>query len=652
MTAVREDVLSMMRSWLVVPAAGLVSLFLTYAAIALGPQSFSGPVGEGGWTNRQRGWFTARGFYPPEVDEAARRAFSWTQDHAELRVAAIDRSRPYRITFRILAGRGPSTPPPPDLAFSIDGVERSREPSNNERRDYSVIAPPSAATTLTIGIDPASTFVPGPTDKRTLGVVVEHVSITAVEGRFRPLAGVAMRAAAATMALTAIVVLCGAGAWIGAIAGLALAAAYAWLLGLDGTFFGDIFIQRLDAIAIGCVIAGIAIAALKRVAPSVKAPEWPVAAAIVLVATTIKLTVFAHPGMTVGDSIFQVHRAQYVAGGNYYFTSITPRPFFEFPYAIALYVTAMPFWDLFPTELDRMRLLRGLAAGADALVGVAMYFALRRAWGRRSMALLFAALWPFSRMTFQALCTSNLTNVFGQGVFGVAMGGIGWLAAAGSTSLIGLAGVTLLIAIGLLSHFSTLSVGVPLVGAVGSLLAILGRASTRRLGAWVLASLLAAGAISYVVYYSHFHDVYRKTAERVAAREGEAETRSMVAPAPIKAQRWMAETATNFGWSLIVAAAAGAVLILRRHRADNFTIFLAAWALVWAGFSLLGIFTAIEMRSNLAAAPLILALGCYGLGAIGGASRAGAIVAAALAIAIAAGGVADWVVCLRYAHGA
>ena len=35
MTAVREDPLSMMRSWLVVPAAGLVSLMLTYGAIAL-----------------------------------------------------------------------------------------------------------------------------------------------------------------------------------------------------------------------------------------------------------------------------------------------------------------------------------------------------------------------------------------------------------------------------------------------------------------------------------------------------------------------------------------------------------------------------------------------------------------------------------------
>src|SRR5262245_24938820 len=155
-SARREDLHSMMRSWLVVPAAGLVSLMLTYGAIAFGRQSIAGPIGE---ANRQRAWFTTRGFYPPEADIPAARSFSWTQDHAELRVAAIDRARPYRITFRILAGRGPATPPPPDIGLSFDGVERSREPGSNDRRDYTVVAPPATGTTLTIGLDLSNTFV-------------------------------------------------------------------------------------------------------------------------------------------------------------------------------------------------------------------------------------------------------------------------------------------------------------------------------------------------------------------------------------------------------------------------------------------------------------------------------------------------------------
>ena len=62
----------------------------------------------------------ARGFYPPEVDEAAARV-QLTQDHAELRVAAIARA-PYASHFG-RAGRGPSTPAA-GSAFSIDGAER------------------------------------------------------------------------------------------------------------------------------------------------------------------------------------------------------------------------------------------------------------------------------------------------------------------------------------------------------------------------------------------------------------------------------------------------------------------------------------------------------------------------------------------------
>ena len=108
------------------------------------------------------------------------------------------------------------------------------------------------------------------------------------------------------------------------------------------------------------------------------------------IAAALKIAFFTHPNVALADSIFQVHRAQNVVAGQYFFTSITPRPFFEFPYAIALYVTALPLWSWFPAELDRVRLLRGVAIVADSLVGVGMYFALRRAWPERGAALAFA----------------------------------------------------------------------------------------------------------------------------------------------------------------------------------------------------------------------------------------------------------------------
>ncbi len=333
-------------------------------------------------------------------------------------------------------------------------------------------------------------------------------------------------------------------------------------------------------------------------------------------------------------------------GGHYFFTSVTPRPFFEFPYAIALYVTAMPFWNWFHGELNHVLLLRGLAIAADGLVGVAMYFALRRAWGDARPALLFAALWPFAMAPQGALCTANLTNHFGQSMFGIGMGLVGWMASATRTSVTALIGLTALLTIGFLGHFSTISVGVPLVGLAAASLFVLGRGASRRLGVWLLAAGIAAAAISYVVYYSHFHDVYAKTIERVAAREGEAPARSMVAPVSVKAGRMVAETRAIFGVPVLFAAIVGLIWLWRRHPREGWTTILTGWSVTWLGFTLLAVFTAVEMRAGLAAAPLMLALACFALGGAARKSRAGAIAAGAVAFAIAWGGLSLWMSCL------
>jgi hypothetical protein len=427
---------------------------------------------------------------------------------------------------------------------------------------------------------------------------------------------------------------------------VAAAAAHAWLLGFDAAFLG-LYAQRMARIAAGAGVIGALVGIVRwRWTPGALAPEWPIAAGIAAIAGALKLAFVGHAAAAIGDAIFQVHRAEYVAAGHYFFTSITPRPFFEFPYAIALYVTAMPFWSWFPAELDRALLLRGLSIGADSLVGVAMYFALRRAWGQPWPAILFAALWPFAQAPQAALCTANLTNLYGQAVFGVAMGLAGWMASAARVGAAGLAGVTALFAIGFLSHFSTISVGVPLAGLAAVLLVVLGPGTARRLGAWLLVSVLAAAAVSYVVYYSHFHDVYRKTIERVTAREGEAETRSIVAPASVKFARWRSETVALFGLPVLACAVLGAGWLVRRHRRHALTTIFAGWGLTWAAFSVLGVLTAIEMRAGLATAPLMLALAAFALGSAARTSRTGAIGASLVALAIAWSGFGLWRACL------
>jgi hypothetical protein len=621
-------------------------VFVSAAARRLTPADLLGPVAEGSWAARTRAWFVPSGFHQAEFDAPNFRHFIWTTNHSEIKVPAIDRSRAYRVRFRIAAGRGPDMPPPPQIVATVDGVTRLRAETTSATQEYEVIAPAGSGHTLTIALDLSNTFVPNSQDRRALGVVVEAVSIEPIDAKFRVLPGVLFLAALATMAYAAVAACCGftAGRTLGV--GLVAAGLHAWLLALDAAFLG-LFVERLVHIAAGAAALGLVVGLLRwRLPRSAWAPEWPLAVGLSIVLGALKLAFFSHGAATIGDAVFQVHRAEYVLGGNYFFTSITPRPFFEFPYAIALYVTAMPVWSWFQGELGHVLLLRGICIAADGLLGIAMFFALRRAWGDARPALAFAALWPFALAPIGTLCTANLTNHYGQAVFGMAMALAGWAASAARISLAAILGVTTLLAIGFLSHFSTISVGVPLAGLAAACLFVFGRGTTRRLGLWLLAATLAAAAVSYIVYYSHFHDVYAKTFERVAAREGEAATRSMVAPVSVKAGRWLSEIRALFGLPVLFAAVAGAVWLLRRHAREGLTLMFAGWALTWIVFSALGIFTAVEMRASLAAAPLLLALATFSIGALSSTSRAGALAAVALAMVIAWQGLASLMSCL------
>jgi hypothetical protein len=625
--------------------AAAAILILAAAVRLQTPIPVAGPVADGSWIARSRAWFTPRGFSGAETDLRSNRHFSWMGAHADIIVRNIDRARSYRVILRIAAGRGPGLPPPPHLVATVDGVPRLRTETTNETNDYVIEVPPATRDTINVGIDVSNTFVPGANDPRALGVMVDGVALEPVNASFRPTWSVIGWTSFAAALYALVAAFSGARPAVVLIVGMAAACAHAWLLALDAAFVGR-FAERLAHIAIGAGIVGAGIGWARHQWPSRTAPEWPLAAGLVLVLGSLKLAFFAHASATIGDSIFQVHRAQYVAAGNYFFTSVTPRPFFEFPYAIALYVHAMPFWSWFPGELDRVLLLRGLSIAADSLVGFAMYVAFRVAWQQPWPAILFAVLWPFARAPFSALCTSNLTNLYGQGIFGVAMGLVGVMATSPSRSPLGWLAITGLLSVAFLSHFSTVSVGVPLVGLVGVLLVAGASGPVRRVGVGLLISLTLAVAVSYVVYYSHFHEVYRTTIDRVAAREGEAETRSMVAPVSVKAERWRQEVVGAFGIGVLATAALGAVWLLVRRRREGLTLVLAGWGLAWIIFSTLGVFTAIEMRSNLAAAPLLLGLGTFALGSLAAASRLGAAVAVALAAIIAWGGLTLWAACL------
>ncbi len=632
-------------------AAGAISLLvLTTGLRWLGPAALEGPLGEGGWTNRSRGWLVSTGFYPPEGDAGTGRQFSWTGRSASVAIPHLNRSREHVFTIQISAGRPDPSVGFPLLLLSVDGVLQATHETSNDSEAVTVTVPRRPRDGATIGLTVSDTFVPGPTDPRALGVVVDGLRLAAVEGPVRPSRHVAIWTAVAIATAVFGVLLCGWPWRPGLLAASAVTLALLWLQLQDAAFLGT-FVSRLTWIGAGGALGGAIVGAVRTGWRRASAwPEWGVAAGLTLAVLLIKLALVAHPLMNVGDGIFQVHRSQLVQAGQYFFTSITPRPFFEFPYAIGLYVAALPFSSYFPTQLDHLRLLRGLVLLADAAVGFALYAVARRYWGQAVPALWCAALWPFARAPLQALSNANLTNAFGQGLFGIAMAGLAWNAATKPRSHVVTLGTFAALTAAFLSHFSTLSLGVPIAGAVGVGLMVGGRGDGRRAGRLTVLIVLAALAVSYAVYYSQFHEVYAKTLARVAVQEHDQAAGSTMAASPsVKLRRWASESSDDYGlpgWWLLAVATAGAVGLVGRRPREGLTITLIVWAGVWVACTALGLLTAVQMRANLAAAPVFVALGAYALGALTARASTFRILAGLLGALIAWEGVRLWVRCL------
>jgi len=607
----------------------------------------AGPIGDGGKAARVRGWFTSDGFYRPELEAGSGRQFSWTSGSAALRIDHIDRSVPWRVEIRARAGRAPGIALP-DVTISVDDVAGRPTRVTNDPTPLVADLPTFGRDSARISIHVSDVFTPGPRDRRALGVVVEQVALMPANGESSGGPGTAAlwSAAAVGGAAGLAIALCGPPIWITIVAAILAGGAFGWLLAFDLAAFGT-YINRLTLLSIGLVAGGAAVAVVARMRRQVAAPwGWTTAAGLLLAGTAIKLAVAFHPQMMVGDGIFHVHRAQLVEAGRYFFTSTTPAPYFEFPYAIGLYVAAMPFWSWLPADLDRLALLRVISATADLAVGLVVWGVARRFWHDDRAGVFAAAFYSFIRIGTQTLGGANLTNLFAQGVFGV---GLTWLILRSDREQRAVMVIVggLLLAAGFLSHFSTASVGGPLAVAV----AIAMRAGNSRVvkqsAIWMLLAVALAAGTSWVTYYSRFMPVYRQTLSRVGSGEGSGQARSMVRPASEKASASLRILRENFGVPLLALSAAGAVLIARKRARDPLTLALAAWLVVTGGFAVLGVVTPIEMRANLAAEPLVAILGASTLSAI--ATRfglAGRIIAIVLLLAVILDGLVPYARCL------
>lgn len=633
-------------------AAGVLAALLLSGMVGWNyPGPETGPLHGGGWPNRSRGWIDTRGIYPTEFSEGTGHPYTWTGGNIRLQIPNIDRSRSYRLIFTVEAPRPPEAGVA-EVRWNVDGTPAGRHLMESPSGEVIVRLPTSARTRAVVTMEISPTFDPGPQDERALGVVIRDVRIEPEQASWSVTSDVMLRVAAASAFVVAGVLLCGVPTAVGWGVAVITPVIFAWLTLQDGAFLGD-YAGSLFSIGLTTLLIGAGVAAVGFVRPLTSAlPHLTRVSGMVLAASVIKLAFFSHPLVTIGDGIFQVHRSAMVQGGTYFFTSITPRPFFEFPYAIALFVAAMPFWDNFSRDVDHVWLLRTITLTADALVGIALYAAAWKAWRRERAATLIAVIWPFARAPIEALCNSNLPNAFGQGLFGVAVGILLWSVAGARVGLASLVAGTLMLAAAFLSHFSTFTVGIAIVGAIAVALAIgAGREGWRR-AAVILVALSAAATLSYGVYYRHFGDVYRATIERVTSEEVVEEPGSAIAASPaVKLRRWWSGGSDDYGLPgapLALLAVAGGALLFRHRRFDVFSRALLAWLLVWVGFTALGILTAVQMRVNLASAPVFVCLGAWALSALSERGRAGASAAAVAGIVVIWSGVTLWFMCIGH----
>ncbi len=630
--------------------AVLAVLLLLAGARWLMPERIEGPVAEAGWTRRSRAAFLPSGFHPPELDVSTGRSFSWSRERSDLRLDGLRRSRAYLVTLDV-RGIRPAGTPRAELRVLVDGQFRTSVALAGDRSEVAFEIPRRAAAGATVSLEVPSPFVPGGADPRTLGVIVDRVAIAPVNGAWIP-GGPAIGMLALAVLLTVLATrACGLTGRLGAVVSVGVATTFSWLLIKDAAFLGS-FADRFAVVGGIALLLGAIVGAVRLRWPSLSgAPEWGVAAALVLAASAFKIAVFWHPLSIVGDGIFQVHRAQIVHGGQYFFTSITPKPFFEFPYPVALYVVAQPFWHWFPTELDLLRLLRAVAIVGDGLTGVMLYGALRRQWSSRAMALWCAGLWPLATAPLQALSNANLTNLFGQSMFGAGLAAVAWMAAGGGVSLAGLAVAAALLTVAFLSHFGTVTVGLATMAFVAGALVVWGDRPVKRTGLAAIGATVAAIAVAWLVYYSHptFRAVYGKTAAAVSAPVGD-DSSKMVASPGVKLARWWSGTGDDYGRPglvVLLAAMAGAVVLVRQRRSGA-GLALLAWLGAWLALTALGVLTPLTLRANLATAPVFVALSAIALGHITAHSRAGACAATVVAGFIAWDGVRVIVACLDW----
>lgn len=565
-----------------------------------------------------------RGLYPVERDPSGA-GFAWTGERLQVSFPGLDRDHEWTFVLRVRGGRqDPSTLP--EIAVDVDGVTRAAFRVANTVTEHRVPLPvaPGRASGASIAVRVSNTFVPGPNDARSLGVVVEALRLDPPPEGVPVVPMRALGAAALAGAIFgAAFGIIGLTADRAVIAVVALAAAQAAAL-THGAGPYAAWLDRLPALALW-IAGGLALlvslvrsrlprdtAAVDRffAVPGLFAGRIRNTALFAAVFTAavvyLKLLVLLHPDMPIGDALFQTHRFEWVRAGRWFFTSEAPGGY-QFPYAVGLYVFSLPFAQFVTGKAGLMMMLRIVVCVADAIAGALLYPAVSRATGNRLAGALAVAAFHLLPLNLQVQTVGNLTNAFAQALFVIALllivPGFGpghrWRLAAA---------LTVAAAAAMLSHTSTFAILTAVLVLAAGTLYVRGEPAARERAIPVLVAVTVAAGLAVLLYYGRFGDTYAAMADRIGTELGQP------AAATDPGGRSMGQRAAlvpyylgvYYGWPLLLLAGFGLVTTARGR--DALTLIVLAWLGACAGFLVLGVLTPVDLRHYLAAFPAVAIL--------------------------------------------
>ena len=562
------------------------------------------------------------GVYPNERDPVSGTRFAWTGEEVTLRLPELDRRVGWTLKLRVRGARAQAAQNP-ELTLVADGLQIERRQTATDYEDLAVLIPARANSRgLTISIRASSTFVPGASDPRALGVMLDELRLSPAGIVVPPrsaFAGAASAAAAMGAAIAALGLT--AGSAIGAAVVIAAGVASPIARGFAPyTNFPDIASRIGIAIALSLVV-GTAIVRLRMGAPLRNTARF--AAAFSASALLLKLLVLLHPDMPVGDALFHAHRFQEVLAGHLFFTFVAPGNHL-FPGAPGLYFFSSALAGLVSRGSADIALLRIVCTIADAVAATLLYGMVVRVRGDRLAGACAVAIPHLIPLDFGLLALGNLTNAFGQAlsVAALVMVASAPLQAARSAPTLLLTGV---LTAAFLSHTSTFAVlSVACLTTVVLYWRYGGQAlrpSTRAL----TLSVVIAIVLAVVSYYAYYLETYRTQLSRIATETATG--------APDAAGRGILarllgvprDLYVHVGIPTLILTAWGARALWRDWRSDRLTLSILGWTLACAVFLVIGIATPAQMRYYLASIPVFAVVAGLGASAgwsVGGSQRA------------------------------